>query len=307
MESQGASSSQNPKLKDADTKHWSLSSKIKPSKYLTLFTRPPNKLTTSNFISWMFMVEATLDMINLLGYIDGSINTHFPQHTKYENWQTANTLVRSILITNMSEEAATMTDYTLTITSLVTTKYVDREDPAAHIVKMKTFQHDLQLIDDGLFACLLRISMPPSWNYVFSSLPDNCSSVKVKCHIKDEHGIKTNQESVAMMAYQAGDRHEHEHRAGEPFCTNCNKPGHWIAGCWAKGGGTEGKGPHQKKKKQKKRDSKKRDSKKKDSKKKDKKKGKEKANQAVEDMLDNESEHSNTSYMATNTPSSSHL
>lgn len=32
-----------------------------------------------------------------------------------------------------------MTDYTLTITSLITTKYVDGEDPATHIAKLKAF------------------------------------------------------------------------------------------------------------------------------------------------------------------------
>jgi len=321
-ESQSTLSSQNPKPEDTVAEHWSLSSKIEPSKYLTLFARLPNKLTASNFISWMFAVEATLDTIDLLGYINGSITAHLPQHARYENWRAANALVRSILITNMSEEAAvqmshlwnageiwqeakrlfsgqTMTDYTLTITSLVTTKYVDGEDPAAHTAKMKAFRRDLQLmsrnIDDGLFACLLRISMPPSWNYVFSGLPDNYSSVEVERRIKDEHGIKTNQESVAMMAYRAGDGHKHEHRAGEPFCTNCNKPGHWIAGCWAKGGGAEGKGPRQKKKQRKR-----------DSEKKDKKKGKEKANQAVHDDSDAESQHTHSSYMATNIPSPSH-
>ena len=317
-ESQGTSSSQNPKPEDMNAEHWSLSSKIETSKYLTLFARLPNKLAATNFISWMFAVEATLDTIDLLGYINGSVETHFPKHTKYENWRAANALVRSILITNMSEEAAvqmshlwnareiwqeakrlfsgqTMTDYTLTITSLVTTKYVDGEDPATHIAKMKAFRRDLQLmsrnIDDGLFACLLRISMPPSWNYVFSGLPDNYSSVEVERRIKDEHGIKTNQESAAMMAYRTGDGHKHEHRAGEPFCTNCNKPGHWIAGCWAKGGGAEGKGPRQRKKQRKR-----------DSEKKDKKKDKEKANRAVRDKSDDESEHSDISYMATTTP-----
>jgi hypothetical protein len=169
-----------------------------------------------------------LDTIDLLSYINGLIATHFHHHMRYENWRAANALVRSILITNMLEEAAvqmshlwnakeiwqeakcffsgqTMTDYTFTITSLVTRKYVDREDPATHIVKMKAFRHNPQLmsrdIDDGLFACLLCISMPPSWNYVFSSLPDNYSSVEVKHRIKEEHGIKSNQESIAMMAY----------------------------------------------------------------------------------------------------------
>lgn len=117
-------------------------------------------------------------------------------------------------------------------------------------------------VDDGLFACLLLISMPPSWNYVFSGLPDAYSSIEVKRHIKDEHGIKTNQESSAMMAYRANEGNKPEHRAGEPFCTNYNRPGHWIAECWTKGGGAEEKGPHQKKK-----------GKKRDNEKKEKKKG----------------------------------
>jgi hypothetical protein len=75
---------------------------------------------------------------------------------------------------------------------------------------------------------------------------------------------------------------------------NCNKPGHWIARCWAKRGGAEGQRPHQKKQK------------KRDSEKKDKKKDKEKASQAVQNKLDNESKHSDTLYMATNTPLSLH-
>ena len=139
MELQGTSSLQNPKPEDTDAEHWSLILKIEASKYLTLFACLPNKLTASNFMSWMFAVEATLDTIDLLGYINGSVETHFPKHTKYENWRAANALVRSILIMNMSEEAAvqmshlwnareiwqeakhlfsgqTMMDYTLTIT-----------------------------------------------------------------------------------------------------------------------------------------------------------------------------------------------
>ena len=60
----------------------------------------------------------------------------------------------------------TLTDFTLTITSLVTTKYVDGDDVAAHLAKMKGYHHNLTLmgrdIDDGLFTCFLRISMPPT-------------------------------------------------------------------------------------------------------------------------------------------------
>ena len=173
--------------------HWSLQKTIDPSKYLTLFGRLPHKLSSTNYVSWMFSVEATLDTIDLVEYVNGKIRTHKSSQTNYPNWRAANALVRSILITNMAEEVAiqmshlrsaheiwsearrlfsgqTMTDFTLTITSLVTTKYVDGEDVAAHIAKMKGFRRDLMLMDrdleDGLFACFLRISMPPSWNYV---------------------------------------------------------------------------------------------------------------------------------------------
>jgi hypothetical protein len=90
----------------------------------------------------------------------------------------------------------TMTDFTLTITSLITIKYVDGEDISAHIAKMRSYHHDLTLmscdIDDGLFACFLRISMPPTWNYVFAGLPQSYMSAEVEQQIKDEHGIKAN-------------------------------------------------------------------------------------------------------------------
>jgi hypothetical protein len=269
----------------------------------------------------MFSVEATLDTIDLVEYVNGKIRTHKSSQTNYPNWRAANALVRSILITNMAEEVAiqmshlrsaheiwsearrlfsgqTMTDFTLTITSLVTTKYVDGEDVAAHIAKMKGFRRDLMLMDrdleDGLFACFLRISMPPSWNYVFAGLPQMYTSAEVERRIKDEHGIKANQESVAT-AFRAAQTnakgHEHSHNSGDPYCTNCNKPGHWISGCWSKGGGAEGKGPRQKKK---------RPQKKNDAKDKEKKrKRKDHANQAVrDDDSDDESRSSHTTYMA---------
>ena len=123
-----------------------------------------------NYLSWMFSVEATLDTIDLIDYVNGNIRTYKPDHANYQNWRTANALVRSILVTNMAEEVAiqmshlwsvhkiwiearclfsrqTMTDFTLTITSLVTTKYVDGEDVAAHIAKMKGFRCDLMLMN----------------------------------------------------------------------------------------------------------------------------------------------------------------
>ena len=183
----------------------------------------------------------------------------------------------------------TMTDFTLTITSLVTTKYVDGEDVATHIVKMKGFCCDLMLmnkdLEDGLFSCFLRIWMSPTWNYVFTGLPQMYTSAEVECRVKDEFGIKANQESVTMAfhATQTNSKgHEHSHNPGDPYCTNCNKLGHWISGCWSKGGGAKGKGPRQKKRQQKKNNTKD----------KEKKKGKDRANKAARDDSDNESHSS---------------
>lgn len=250
--------------------HWSLEKWIDPSKFLALFGHLPHKLSATNYISWMFTTEATLDTIDMLGYVNGMILIHKPLHEDYTNWWAANALIRLILVTNMAEEVVvqmshlqnaaeiwneacqlfsgqTMTDFTLTITSLVTTKFMDGEDPATHIVKMKGYRCDLMLmncdLDDSLFTCFLCILMPPTWNYVFAGLPQLYTSAKVEHWIKDEHSIKTNQESVAM-AYWAIQTNEKSHDSSEPHCMNCNKPGHWIGGCWSKGGGAEGKGLH---------------------------------------------------------------
>jgi gag-polypeptide of LTR copia-type len=309
--------------------HWSLQKTIDPSKYLTLFGCLPHKLSSTNYVSWMFSVEATLDTIDLVDYVNGKIRTHKSSHTNYPNWRAANALVRSILITNMAEEVAiqmshlrsaheiwsearrlfsgqTMTDFTLTITSLVTTKYIDGEDVAAHIAKMRGFRRDLMLMDrdleDRLFACFLHISMPPTWNYVFAGLPQMYTSAEVEHRVKDEHSIKANQESVAM-AFRAAQTntngHEHSHNPGDPYCTNCNKPGHWISGCWSKGGGAEGKGPRQKKRQHKKKND--------ETERKNKRKGKDRTNEAVHNDSDDESRASNSSYMATSIISHLHF
>ena len=69
-------------------------------------------------------------------------------------------------------------------------------------------------LEDGLFACFLRISMPPTWNYVFTGLPQMYTSAEVECQGKDKFGIKANQESVAMAFHATQTNlkwHEHSH------------------------------------------------------------------------------------------------
>ena len=187
--------------------HWSLMSLMDTSHYLTLCGRLPHKLTMSNYVSWMVATESQLNTIDLLGYVDGEIAPRKPHNLDYPNWRATNALVCSILVTNMSEDIVvqishiklaseiwsaarrlfsgqTITDFTLMITLLVTMKYVDGEDILAHLAKMKGYHHDLTLmgrdIDDGLFACFMRISMPPTWNYIFAGLPNNYMSAEVK-------------------------------------------------------------------------------------------------------------------------------
>jgi len=97
-----------PEVAQSETpnQHWTFQKMIDPSKFLTLFGRLLHKLLATNYISWMFATEATLDMIDLLGYVNGKILIFWHSHKDYPHWHTANALIRSILVTNMSEEVA---------------------------------------------------------------------------------------------------------------------------------------------------------------------------------------------------------
>ena len=109
--------------------------------------------------------------------------------------------------------------------------------------------------------------------------------------MKDEYGIKTNQETVAM-AYRTGQTMG-KAKPSDVTCDNCHHSGHTKQKCWSPGGGAEGKGPCQRKKKKKGESSKD----------KDEKKAKEKANQAVEDSSEDDSKPE--AFMAV-TPTSKH-
>jgi hypothetical protein len=78
----------------------------------------------------------------------------------------------------------TITDCMLTITNLITEKYEEGEDIEEHIAKFRAWKRDLLLmqrdIPDDLYACLLRILMPATWNYVFTGLPTKYMSAKVE-------------------------------------------------------------------------------------------------------------------------------
>ena len=185
--------------------HWTLKSMIDASKYMGLL-RLPRQLTSTNYIAWSNSMKSALDMVRLFDYCSGDVRRPTDPLTG-AYWDSADALVRTILSSNISDDLVTQlghlqtaksfwaeakrlfsgqtaTDWTLTISNLVSTRYVDGEDALAHIAKMKAFQHDLSFmdrdIDDELFACFLRISMPPTWNYVFSGLPNHYSSIEIE-------------------------------------------------------------------------------------------------------------------------------
>ena len=110
----------------------------------------------------MVVAESSLNMIDLASYINGDITPCQSHDTDFQFWRAANVLVCSILVMNISEEIVvqvshlkiakdiwdgakhlfsgqTLMDFTLTITALVTTKYIDGKDVTAHIVKMKGY------------------------------------------------------------------------------------------------------------------------------------------------------------------------
>ena len=148
---------------------------------------------------------------------------------EYIRWNWANDFVCSVLTSRMASEAQTQlghltsaakmwtkarhlyvdttaTDWILTITALVTTRHTDGEDATEHIAKMKALCRDLILmnhdIPDKLFACFLCISMPPSWNHVFSALPEHYTSIKIERRIRDEYGIHASQ-AMSLSSFHA--------------------------------------------------------------------------------------------------------
>jgi gag-polypeptide of LTR copia-type len=177
--------------------HWTLGSMIEASKFLGLL-RLPRHLNSTNYIAWASNIKSALTMVRLFEYCPGDL--HRPTDPlKRTNWDSADALVRTILLANITDDLVpqlahletssriwlearclfsgqTATDWMLTVMNLVSTRYVNGEDILAHITKMKAFRRDLLFmnrdVDDELFVCFLRISMPPTWNYVFSGLPD---------------------------------------------------------------------------------------------------------------------------------------
>src|SRR5207244_377663 len=149
----------------------------------------------------------------------------------------------------------TMADYTLTMAALINTKYGGGdEDVLEHLKAMKRHRRNLILmgrdLDDTVFACFLRLSMPQDWNYVFAGLTDPYMSREVKTRIKGEHGNRTAQ-SAQATAFRAAQNvpRKGKGRANHLHCSNCHKEGHTTENCWSPGGGAEGQAPWQKRKK----------------------------------------------------------
>lgn len=104
-----------------------------------------------------------------------------------------------------------------------------------------------ELFDD-VFATFLRLSFPPSWNFVFAGLPDPYTSAQVEQKILEHDGILQHQQSLAgghaFMASSRPSRHRSSSNSSssvrgsnpDEFCTNCDVPGHTKAKCFSQGG-----------------------------------------------------------------------
>ena len=147
---------------DEDRPHWTLRKSVDASRYHHLL-RLPHKLSPSNYVTWMTMMEAALETADMFGYCTREIRTSTADSSKVQKrWKKANALVRSILTSNMTEEVIgqighikdaseiwseakhlfagqSLTDWTLLVTNLITTKYHDGEDVAVHIATMRGY------------------------------------------------------------------------------------------------------------------------------------------------------------------------
>ncbi|EED83518.1 predicted protein [Postia placenta Mad-698-R] len=252
---QGGNSQQTPVLPLSH--HWTFDETIKPSKFHHLL-KLPHKLSPSNYLTWTTMIESTLETVDLFGYCTDEVKDPDPADAMaVAHWKCMNALVCMILTTNMMEDiinqiweearrlfaGQTTTDWMLTITNLVTMKFDDGEDLIAHIAKMKGYRRDLILmsrnIDNELFACFLRISMPASWNYVFAALPNHYMLEEIEWCMKDE---------LTYGAFSKGKQKGKTQgsQSNPPKCMNCGKKGHTMQKCYRKGGGAEGQAPWQK-------------------------------------------------------------
>ena len=146
---------------DEDDFHFTLKKSIDPSKYSHLFRLKP-KLTSANYTMWASVTLRALKTISLHVYLTPSFQPPTETTTQMRHhpvcWDKANGFVASVLSATMSEEVQneighlyrasdmwmeacclyanmTTTDWTLTITALVTTCYTDGEDINAHIKK----------------------------------------------------------------------------------------------------------------------------------------------------------------------------
>ena len=242
---------------DEDDIHFTLKCSIDPLKFAHLFHLKPALMTT-NYTLWTANLFRSLRAVSLHIYL----NIDFIPEDIVENrshnvrWNKANDFVCSVLTTCMSEEvqsqighimhaaemwaearhlyAGTMaTDWTLTITALVTTRYTDGEDTTEHIAKMKAYHRDLILmqhdIADELFACFLCISMPSTWNYVFTTLPNYYTSAEVERCIRDKSGICMSQAAASSF-------HANKTKKGhtDQYCSYHKLHSHRTENCHAK-------------------------------------------------------------------------
>jgi hypothetical protein len=150
---------------------------------------------------------------DLVKFLDGSypLNPSWSE-TEQTAWVKLDSFLMSVLLNNMSDEFVTIVGEQTTsakiwtaiwnqfgisgsmglvnvFTKLVHTKYKEGDDVVAHL----NFFHSLRQeaacivcpIMNEVFAILLCISIPTSWDHVFSNLPEVVTAIEIKNQINN--------------------------------------------------------------------------------------------------------------------------
>jgi hypothetical protein len=182
-------------------KHWTLTAEIDAAKHMAISRTIPHHLKDDNYAVWSVTVKNVLGSVDLIPYCLGTVPKPdaTTEEEEYNRWMRADAVVKSILTNSMTEayiiqmgsmdtaqeiwrearrllSGQTITDWTLCLAKLTQTHYSEGEDVIDHLSKFRRVRQDMILMErplpEDVFAGLLRISFPETWNYVFAALPD---------------------------------------------------------------------------------------------------------------------------------------
>jgi hypothetical protein len=245
------------------------------------------RLTRFNYGAWEMRIRAALRGENLERFVLGTYPLD-PQWTAEEQavWRKLDAFLIGVLLGNISDEFVAIVGEEDTsaktwiairnqfgiagsiglvniFTQLTRTKFCEVDDIHEHV----NFFHSLRLeaarikrpLADEIFAILLRISMPNSWDHVFSNLPEVVTTSDIESRItayantlQTRSAIESEPTRPFPVSYVARTgknmrgKEDRDARGEElrvrvakdpPPCKHCGKTGHVSDDCYERGGG----------------------------------------------------------------------